>query len=67
MQVLIPAEPEIAKVTLPAGATAFTEPVTVAMKVTAPPRVNVEAEEVIAMGGATKATDVEELTEETEL
>ena len=69
MQELIPAEPEIEKVMVPLGATAFTEPVTVAVNVTAPPRVSVEAEEVIAIVGATDATvvDVEELVDETEL
>jgi hypothetical protein len=69
MHVLIPAEPEIVKVTAPAGATALREPVTVAVKVTAPPKVKVEAEEVIAMVGAPSATvvEVEELVVETEL
>ena len=54
---------------VPLGATAFTVPVTVAVNVTAPPRVSVEAEEVIAIVGATDATvvDVEELVDETEL
>ena len=66
---LIPADPEIEKVITPAGATALVEPVTVTVKVTAPPRVNVDAEEVIAMVGAAKAivVDVEELVVETEL
>lgn len=69
MHVLIPAEPVIEKVIVPAGATALREPVTVAVNVTAPPSVNVDAEEVIAIVGAAKETvvDVEELEVETEL
>lgn len=68
-QLVAPAVPEIAKVITPAGAAAFVVPVTVAVKVTAPPRVKVEAEELITIVGVPRATVVAvvELTVETEL
>ena len=59
----------IAKVIAPAGATAFGEPVTDAVKVTAPPSVKVEDEEVMAIVGVASETAVAvvELTVGTEL
>jgi hypothetical protein len=56
-QAIAPAVPPIVQVTVPFGATAFTEPVTVAVKVTIPPRVNVP-DGVTTMVGVAAATTV---------
>jgi len=54
---LAPAVPPIVHATVPFGATAFTDPVTVAVKVTIPPRVKVP-EAVTTTVGVASATEV---------
>ena len=56
-QVLAPPVPPIVHVTVPFGATAFAEPVTVAVKVTIPPSVGVP-EGVTTTVGVAGATNV---------